>query len=136
MSHTPGGTVKTIAPQALGEGFRVIGETSAAAGLATPRELEAARGRPSGRWRAAGRADPAVARICLASFSRPRWLAGACGYCAREFRRRRARGQGIDDALIQPYSGHATRQSLEIYSRLALAAAQQRYNDAIGDFPV
>ena len=44
--------------------------------------------------------------------------------------------QGIDDALIQPYSGHATRQSLEIYSRLALADAQQRYNDAIGDFPV
>ena len=29
--------------------------------------------------------------------------------------------QGIDDALIQPYSGHATRTSLEIYSRLALA---------------
>jgi integrase/recombinase XerD len=24
--------------------------------------------------------------------------------------------QGIDDAHIQPYSGHATRQSLEIYS--------------------
>ena len=44
--------------------------------------------------------------------------------------------QGIDDALIQPYSGHATRQSLEIYSRLALADAQQRYNDVIGDFPV
>jgi hypothetical protein len=56
VSHTPVSTVKTIAPQALGEGFRVIGETSAAAaGLATPRELEAARGRPSGRWRAAGR---------------------------------------------------------------------------------
>jgi len=44
--------------------------------------------------------------------------------------------QGIDDALIQPYSGHATRQSLEIYSRLALADAQQRYDDVIGDFPV
>ena len=43
---------------------------------------------------------------------------------------------GIDDALIQPYSGHATRQSLEIYSRLALADAQQRYDDVIGDFPV
>jgi integrase/recombinase XerD len=43
---------------------------------------------------------------------------------------------GIDDALIQPYSGHATRKSLEIYSRLALADAQQRYDDAIGDFPV
>lgn len=28
--------------------------------------------------------------------------------------------EGIDDALIQPYSGHATRQSLEIYSRLSL----------------
>jgi integrase/recombinase XerD len=44
--------------------------------------------------------------------------------------------QGIDDALIQSYDGHATRQSLEIYSRLALADAQQRYDDAIGDFPV
>ncbi len=27
--------------------------------------------------------------------------------------------QGIDDALIQPYSRHARRQSLEIYSRIA-----------------
>jgi Phage integrase family len=26
--------------------------------------------------------------------------------------------QGIDDALIQPYSGHASRKSLEIYSQL------------------
>ncbi len=32
--------------------------------------------------------------------------------------------QGIDDALIQPYSGHASRTSLEIYSRLALTDAQ------------
>ena len=45
--------------------------------------------------------------------------------------------QGIDDALIQPYSGHASRQSLEIYSRLALTDAQASYNDqAIGRFPV
>lgn len=44
--------------------------------------------------------------------------------------------QGIDDALIQPYSGHESRQSLEIYSRLALADAQQRYNEAITRFPV
>jgi hypothetical protein len=29
-----------------------------------------------------------------------------------------------------------TRQSLEIYSRLALADAQQRYDDVIGGFPV
>src|SRR6266481_3152743 len=28
--------------------------------------------------------------------------------------------QGIDDALIQPYSGHHSRTSLEIYSRIAL----------------
>jgi integrase/recombinase XerD len=44
--------------------------------------------------------------------------------------------QGIDDALIQPYSGHDTRQSLEFYSRLALADAQQRYDDIIDRFPV
>jgi integrase/recombinase XerD len=25
--------------------------------------------------------------------------------------------QGIDDALIQPYSGHESRQSIEIYSK-------------------
>jgi integrase/recombinase XerD len=44
--------------------------------------------------------------------------------------------QGIDDALIQPYSGHASRQSLEIYSRLALADAQQEYDRAMERFPV
>jgi len=36
--------------------------------------------------------------------------------------------QGLDDALIQPYSGHASRQSLEIYSRLALGEAQRECN--------
>lgn len=44
--------------------------------------------------------------------------------------------QGIDDALIQPYSGHASRQSLEIYSRLAIVDAQEEYDRAIGRFPV
>lgn len=44
--------------------------------------------------------------------------------------------QGIDDALIQPYSGHASRQSLEIYSRLSLTDAQASYDQAIGRFPV
>jgi integrase/recombinase XerD len=44
--------------------------------------------------------------------------------------------QGVDDALIQPYSGHASRQSLEIYSRLAIADAQAAYADAMGRFPV
>ena len=44
--------------------------------------------------------------------------------------------QGIDDALIQPYSGHASRQSLEIYSRLAIEDAQREYNAVIQKFPV
>jgi len=44
--------------------------------------------------------------------------------------------QGIDDALIQPYSGHASRQSLEVYSRLVLAEAQEEYGQVIGRFPV
>ena len=29
--------------------------------------------------------------------------------------------EGVDDALIQPYSGHGSRQSLEIYSKLSLS---------------
>jgi integrase/recombinase XerD len=44
--------------------------------------------------------------------------------------------QGIDDALIQPYSGHASRQSLEIYSRLAIGDSQREYEQVIGQFPV
>jgi integrase/recombinase XerD len=44
--------------------------------------------------------------------------------------------QGIDDALIQPYSGHASRQSLEVYSRLAIGDAQAEYEQVIGRFPV
>ena len=35
-----------------------------------------------------------------------------------------------------PTAATPPRQSLEIYSRLALADAQQRYDDVIGDFPV
>ena len=44
--------------------------------------------------------------------------------------------QGIDDALIQPYSGHESRQSLEIYSRLSIQEAQKEYQNNIGKFPV
>jgi integrase/recombinase XerD len=44
--------------------------------------------------------------------------------------------QGIDDALIQPYSGHASRQSLEIYSRLAIGEAQEAYETVMHRFPV
>ena len=44
--------------------------------------------------------------------------------------------QGIDEALIQPYSGHESRQSLEIYSRLSLADAQKEYDQVMGRFPI
>jgi integrase/recombinase XerD len=44
--------------------------------------------------------------------------------------------RGIDDALIQPYSGHASRKSLEVYSKLAIADAQKGYDEAIKEFPV
>lgn len=44
--------------------------------------------------------------------------------------------KGIDDALIQPYSGHETRKSLEVYSKLSLSEAQDVYEENIKDFPV
>ena len=44
--------------------------------------------------------------------------------------------QNIDDALIQPYSGHEKRESLEIYSRLSLSQAQDKYDEVINRFPV
>jgi integrase/recombinase XerD len=44
--------------------------------------------------------------------------------------------RGTGDTLIQPRSGHATRQSRQIYSRLALADARQRDHNAIGNFPL
>jgi integrase/recombinase XerD len=44
--------------------------------------------------------------------------------------------QGVDDALIQPYSGHASRKSLEVYSRLSIGDAQEEYNRVMGRFPI
>lgn len=44
--------------------------------------------------------------------------------------------QGIDDALIQPYSGHESRQSLEIYSKLSITDAQSEYERVINKFPI
>lgn len=43
--------------------------------------------------------------------------------------------QGVDDALIQPYSGHPSRQSLEVYWRLAMGDAQAEYDHAMGRIP-
>ena len=42
--------------------------------------------------------------------------------------------QGIDDALIQPYSGHESRKSLEIYSKLSINDAQTEYNKHISKY--
>ena len=44
--------------------------------------------------------------------------------------------QGIDDALIQPYSGHDSRVSLEIYSKLAINDVQEKYDAIISKFPI
>lgn len=44
--------------------------------------------------------------------------------------------KGIDDALIQPYSGHESRKSLEIYSKLSITDAQNKYNEVINEFPI
>jgi len=44
--------------------------------------------------------------------------------------------QGIDDALIQPYSGHESRKSLEIYSKLSISDAQAQYEEIIDKFPI
>jgi len=44
--------------------------------------------------------------------------------------------QGIDDALIQPYSVHETSQSLEVYSKLSLNKTQKSYDKNIKNFPI
>lgn len=44
--------------------------------------------------------------------------------------------KGIDDALIQPYSGHDSRKSLEIYSKLSITEAQKKYDEVINEYPV
>jgi integrase/recombinase XerD len=44
--------------------------------------------------------------------------------------------KGVDDALIQPYSGHDSRQSLEIYSKLSLGDCQPEYEKKIKGFPI
>ena len=40
------------------------------------------------------------------------------------------------NALIQPYSVHASRKSLEVYSRLSIGEAQEEYNSVIGRFSI
>jgi len=63
---------------------------------------------------------------------------GSGGRCARRFRT-----SHVDRAVTvgnkAPVPGLASKGAQRVspgYSRLALADAQQRYDDAIGDFPV
>jgi len=42
--------------------------------------------------------------------------------------------KGVDDTLIQPYSGHDSRQSLEIYSKLSLGDCQPEYEKRLKIF--
>lgn len=44
--------------------------------------------------------------------------------------------QNIEDAFLQPYSGHQHQQSLKRYSKLALTDAQKEYDKIIDKFPV
>lgn len=44
--------------------------------------------------------------------------------------------KGIEDAKLQPISGHEQRKSLEVYSRLSLCDVSEEYQQAMEDFPV
>ena len=44
--------------------------------------------------------------------------------------------RGVDDAFIQPYSGHENRHSLEIYSKLSFSDCQEKYENQIKNFPI
>jgi integrase/recombinase XerD len=44
--------------------------------------------------------------------------------------------QGIDDALILPISGHESRKTLEIYSKLSLKDTKEVYDEVIHKFPI
>ena len=36
---------------------------------------------------------------------------------------------GVEDSLIQPYSGHESRKTSEIYSKLSIRGAQGEYDN-------
>jgi hypothetical protein len=84
-----------------------------------------------GRCTAAGR-SPAVEAILS-----PLTIGAGGQLRLRHFLFTWLKSQGMDDALIQPYSGHESRTSLKIYSRrIALSNAQQTYDGVIDQFPV
>ncbi len=80
--------------------------------------------------------DQGIRKI-LAKYSEEAGLAqNLSPYKLRHFLLTWLKKQGIDDALIQPYSGHETRKSLEVYSKLAITDAQFEYNEVVNKFPV
>ncbi len=44
--------------------------------------------------------------------------------------------QGADEASSEPDAGHASRQSLDLYARLAITEAQAEYDRVISTFPL
>lgn len=44
--------------------------------------------------------------------------------------------KNVDDALIKPYSGLDTRQSLTLYSKLSVSDCQPEYEKRIKEFPI
>ncbi|HAA30563.1 MAG TPA: integrase [Cyanobacteria bacterium UBA8553] len=44
--------------------------------------------------------------------------------------------QGLDDTLLQLYSGHSSMRSLEVYSQLSIDEVQKKYDQVIENFPV
>jgi integrase/recombinase XerD len=42
--------------------------------------------------------------------------------------------RGVDDAMIQPYSGHESRKALEIYSKLSIGDCQEEYDEQMKSF--
>ncbi len=44
--------------------------------------------------------------------------------------------QGLDDSYIQPYSGHESRHSLDIYSKPTIHEAQEKYDGIMSKFPI
>lgn len=79
--------------------------------------------------------DRGVRKI-LARYAEAAGLRSLSPHQLRHFLLTWLKKQGLDDALIQPYSGHSSRQSLEIYSRLALEDAQAEYNQVMTRFPI
>lgn len=76
-------------------------------------------------------------RKILASYSRMAGISRSISpHKLRHFLFTWLKRNGIEDALIQPYSGHESRQSLELYSKLSIADAQESYSEVMRKFPL